>query len=128
MTMRRHGAKNADYRGGVTCLYDTQLLVPACMHPSAVAVIALGPSGACQTYQSPPQPPGPRRGGWLSALSAQPLSTGGCVRVCLGFWVLNLLFWGRKESGLGLLTVSDTGLIFPESGLPMATGLSYLSD
>ena len=28
--MRRHGAKNADYRGGVTCLYDTQLLV-ACV-------------------------------------------------------------------------------------------------
>ncbi len=26
LTMRRHGAKNADYRGGVTCLYDTQLL------------------------------------------------------------------------------------------------------
>ena len=23
--MRLHGAKNADYRGGVTCLYDTQL-------------------------------------------------------------------------------------------------------
>ena len=29
--MRRHGAKNADYRGGVTCLYDTQLL-GACLH------------------------------------------------------------------------------------------------
>src|SRR5271157_3946845 len=59
-------------------------------------------------YQSPPQPPGPRRGGRLSALSAQPLSTGGCGRVCLGFW-------GRKESGSGLLTVSDPGLILPES-------------
>src|SRR5208337_4722366 len=34
-------------------------LAPACMHPSAVAAIALGPSGTCQTYQSPPQPPGP---------------------------------------------------------------------
>src|SRR5208337_2419581 len=31
LTMRRHGAKNADYRGGVTCLYDTQLL-GACLH------------------------------------------------------------------------------------------------
>ena len=31
MAMRRHGAKNADYRGGVTCLYDTQLL-GACLH------------------------------------------------------------------------------------------------
>ena len=44
---------------------------PACTHPNAVAALALGPSGACQTYQSPPQPPGPRRGGRLSALSAQ---------------------------------------------------------
>jgi hypothetical protein len=32
---------------------------PACMHPSAVAAIALGPSGACQRYQSPPQPMAP---------------------------------------------------------------------
>jgi len=32
-TMRRHGAKNTDYRGGVTCLYDTQLL-GACLHAS----------------------------------------------------------------------------------------------
>ena len=78
------------------------------MHPSLVTALALRPSGACQTYQSPPQPPGPRRGGRLSALSAQPLSTGGCGRVCLGFW-------GRKESGSGLLTVSDPGLILPES-------------
>ena len=32
-SMRRHGAKNADYRGGVTCLYDTQL--PGdCLHAS----------------------------------------------------------------------------------------------
>src|SRR5271157_1739026 len=33
LSMRRHGAKNADYRGGVTCLYDTQLL-GACLHAS----------------------------------------------------------------------------------------------
>ncbi len=57
-SMRRHGAKNADYRGGVTCVYDTQL-PGACLHPSPVAALALRPSGACQTYQSPPQPPGP---------------------------------------------------------------------
>jgi hypothetical protein len=31
--MRRHGAKNAVYRGGVTCLHDTQLL-GACLHAS----------------------------------------------------------------------------------------------
>jgi len=29
--------------------------VPACMHPSAVAALALRPSGSCQRYQSPPQ-------------------------------------------------------------------------
>src|SRR5271157_4079532 len=106
--MRRHGAKIADYRGGVTCLYDTQLL-GACLHayesggrsrPEAVRGMPDVPIA--------PQPPGPRRGGRLSALSAQPLSTGGCGRVCLGFW-------GRKESGSGLLTVSDPGLILPES-------------
>src|SRR5271157_994251 len=33
LSMRRHGAKNADYRGGVTSLYDTQLL-GACLHAS----------------------------------------------------------------------------------------------
>src|SRR5271157_4009493 len=32
-SMRGHGVKNADYRGGVTCLYDTQLL-SACLHAS----------------------------------------------------------------------------------------------
>src|SRR5271157_5643542 len=82
----------------------------ACTHPSPVAAIALRPSGACQTYQSPPQPPGPRRGGRLSALSAQPLSTGGCGRVCLGFWVLDLRFWGRKESGSGSAAHNAVGL------------------
>src|SRR5208337_2573354 len=65
---------------------------PACTHPSPVAALALRPSGACQAYQSPPQPPGPRRGGWLSALSAQPVSAGGCGRVCLGF-CLALASW-----------------------------------
>jgi len=84
------GAKNADYRGGVTCLYDTQLL-GACLHafesggrsrPEAVR-------GMPDVTIAPPAP-GPRRGGRLSAWSAQPLSTGGCGRVCLGFWVLDL--------------------------------------
>ncbi len=31
--MRRHGAKNADDRAGLTCLYDNQLL-GACLHAS----------------------------------------------------------------------------------------------
>jgi len=33
------------------------------MHPSAVAALALEPSGACQTYKSPTQPPGTWRVG-----------------------------------------------------------------
>ena len=48
----------------------TSFWVHACTHPSPVAALALRPSGACQTYQSPPQPPGPRRGGRMSALSS----------------------------------------------------------
>ena len=32
-----------------------------------------------------------------------------------GLWARLLGFWGRKESGSGLLTVSDPGLILPES-------------
>src|SRR5271165_4262600 len=80
-TMRRHGAKNADYRGGVTCLYDTQL-PGACLHASEC--------GGCYRPQAvrgmpevpiAPQPPDPRRGGRLSALSAQRFSSGGCGRV-----------------------------------------------
>ncbi len=59
ISMRRHGAKNADHRGGVTCLYDTQLL-GACLHasesggrsrPEAVRGIPDVPIA--------PQPPGP---------------------------------------------------------------------
>ena len=71
---------------------------PACTDPSPVAALALRPSGACQRYQSPRQRPGPPRGGRLSALSTQPLSTGGCGRGCLGFWVFDFCFWGRKEA------------------------------
>src|SRR5271157_829675 len=68
---------------------------PACMHPSPVAALALRPSGACQRYQSPSQPPGPRRGGRLSAWSAQPFSSVGCG--------------GAFTEGFGLLT-SDFGV------------------
>src|SRR5271157_6045093 len=119
---------NADYRGGVTCLYDTQLL-GACLHASESGGRSR-PEAVRGMPDVPiaPQPPGPRRGGRLSALSAQPLSTGGCARVCLGFWVLDLRFWGRKESGSGFLTVSDRGLIRCQIGLPMATSLSYPRD
>ena len=47
---------------------------PACTHPSAVAALALRPSGACQTYQSPPQPPGPPREGWAAVGFVSPAS------------------------------------------------------
>jgi len=92
-SMRRHRAQNADDRGGVTCLCDTQLL-GACLHSSALAALALGPSGACQRYQSSIHPHGPRRRapggvgpisaawGGLSAWSAQPrFAYRGCGRV-----------------------------------------------
>jgi len=75
-SMRRHGAKNADYRGGVTCLYDTQLL-GACLHASES-----GGRSRPEAVRGMPDVPiapsatGPRRDGRLSALSAQPLSTG----------------------------------------------------
>ena len=46
---------------------------PACMHTSAVAALALRPSGACQTYQSPPQPPGPPEG-WAAVGLVSPAS------------------------------------------------------
>ena len=80
----------ADYRGGVTCLYDTQLL-GACLHASESGGRSR-PEAVRGMPEVPiaPQPPGPRRGGRLSALSAQPLSTGGCGRVCLGFWAPDL--------------------------------------
>src|SRR5271166_641746 len=85
-SMRRHGAKNADYRGGVTCLYDTQL-PGACLHASES-----GGRSRPEAVRGMPDVPiaPPATAGRLSALSAQPLSTGGCGRVCLGFWVLDL--------------------------------------
>ena len=91
-------AKNADYRGGVTCLYDTQLL-GVCLHafessgrsrPEAVRGMPDVPS--------PPQPPGPRRGGRLSASSAQPLQHK-FLRARSGLRVLRLCFWGLTVSG-----------------------------
>src|SRR5271157_3939038 len=53
-----------------------------CMHPSAVAAIALRPSGACQRYKrfASHRAPG-GVGGCRFCLSAQPLATGGFGRV-----------------------------------------------
>src|SRR5208283_927261 len=70
--VKREPSFNADYRGGVTCLHDTQLLC-ACMHPSAVAALALRPSGACQRYQSPPPATGPPEG-WVPVGLVSPAS------------------------------------------------------
>jgi hypothetical protein len=83
LTMRRHGAKNADYRGGVTCLYDTQL-PGACLHASEAGGRSR-PEAVRGMPEVPIAPPatGPPEG-WAAVgfLSAQPLSTGGCGRVC----------------------------------------------
>ena len=80
----------ADYRGGVTCLYDTQLL-GACLHAPECGGRSR-PQAVRGMPEVPIAPPatGPPEGWALSALSAQPLSTGGCGRVCLGFWALDL--------------------------------------
>src|SRR5208282_123962 len=51
---------------------------PACMHPSPVAALALRPSGACQTYQSPPQPPGPILFGTEFANFIKPMTQVAC--------------------------------------------------
>src|SRR5208282_913852 len=84
-------------------------------HPSTGAALALGESGACQRYQSPTQPPGPPEG-WAAVALVSPASfcIRGCGRVCSGFWALFLCFWGRNESGSGLLTVSDTVMTHPD--------------
>ena len=101
--MRRHGAKNADYRGGVTRLYDTQLL-GTCLHASESG--GRSRPEAVRGMPDVPIAPQPRHGG--CRLCRPSLFQQGVVGVCLGFW-------GRKESGSGLLTVSDPGLILPES-------------
>jgi serine/threonine protein kinase len=76
---RLNDVSNADYRGGVTCLYATQL--SGCLR--ACRGHMRGP------YRSPTikgMPAGPivppARARDLSALSAQPLSTGGYELVC----------------------------------------------
>ena len=116
-TMRRHGAKNADYRGGVTCLYDTQLLGGS-LHTSGCdgRSLALGPSGTCQTYQSPPSATGPPEG-WAAVGFVSPafFNRGVVGAFAEGFGVLTSDFGVGKSQDLGFLTVSDPGLIFPES-------------
>jgi len=68
---------------------------PACTHPSPVAALALRPSGACQTYQSPP--PSHRAPGGV----------GGC-RLCQPSHFQQGVV-GAFTEGFGLLT-SDFGV------------------
>ncbi len=76
---------------------------PACMQSSAVAALALRPSGAYQRHQSPIHPPGPRRGrahrrslGWAVGL-VSPASF--CIQGVVG----------ALAQGFGLFT-SDFGV------------------
>src|SRR5271157_88758 len=73
LTMRRHGAKNADYRGGVTCLYDTQLL-GACLHASGCGGRSR-PEGVRGMPEIPMAPPatGPPEG-WAAVGFVSPAS------------------------------------------------------
>ena len=80
--------------------------VPACMHPSAVAALALGPPGACQTNQSPPQP---RHGG--CRLCQPSLFQQGVVGAFAeGFGVLTSDFGVGKSQDLGLQPIMPLDL------------------
>src|SRR5208283_4076997 len=102
-SMRRHGAKNADYRGGVTRLYDTRLLV-ACLHASESGGRSR-PRAVRGMPEVPIAPPatGPPEG-WAPVGFVSPASFN------RGLWARFLIgFWGLKESGSGFLTVFDPG-------------------
>ena len=82
--------ENADYRGGVTCLYDTQPL-GACLHASECGG-RYRPQALRGMPDVPIAPPatGPPEG-WVPVGFLSPASFNrGCGRVCLGFWVLDL--------------------------------------
>src|SRR5271157_982958 len=114
--MRRHGAKNADYRGGVTCLYDTQL-PGACSHASESGG-RYRPEALRGMPDVPIAPPatGPPEG-WAAVGLVSPACfiRGLWGRVCCAFWVNNPCLWGRNESISGLLTLFNAGLLYPES-------------
>ena len=88
--MRRHGAKNADYRGGLTCLYDTQLL-GTCLHASKCGG-RYRPQALRGMPEVPIAPPatGPPEG-WAAVGFVSPATFNrGLWALCLGFWVLDL--------------------------------------
>jgi len=104
--MRRHGAKNADYRGGVTCLYDTQLL-GICLHasesggrsrPEAVRGTSVAP--IIHTYIRPPEESGP-----------QPQPGLGC-RVGQPSIVFHKGGWGAFAQGFPLIQGSERAMIW----------------
>src|SRR5208283_4965649 len=98
---------------------------PACMHPSPVAALALGPSGSCQRYQSPTQPPGPRRGGRLSAWSAQPrFSYRGLWARLLGVLGSFPLILGSERVRIWVIDRFQAQKWFIQIGLYIATSLS----
>ncbi len=88
--MSRHGAKNAVYRGGVTCLRDTQLLV-ACLHayepggrsrPEAVRGMPDEPI----THPSTGPPEGGAAAGLVSPASFCILGVGGALAQGFGLF------------------------------------------
>ena len=74
---------------------------PACTHPSAVAALALGPSGACQTYQSPPQPPAPGGVGGCRLCQPSLFQQGVVGAFAEGFGVLTSDFGVGTSQDLG---------------------------
>ena len=117
----------ADFRGGVTCLYDTQLL-GACLHASESGGRSRPEAvRACQTYQSPSQP---RHCAcrlcqqWVKSMIAGSLPIG-VKRVSWADETWNGRFSSASRSPWSLRRAKwPAGRI----GLPMATSLSCLSD
>jgi len=114
-------------------------LAPACMHTSPVAARALGPSGACQRYQSPTHTLGPRRGrgcrfGQPSRVLHQGIPAGEAGSVVLrqtpASKLANLFRIDVRDHALGLVT-QQLGLFlrlcrtFPWSPAHGATGSAW---
>ena len=74
---------------------------PACMHPSAVAALALGPSRACQTYQSPPSHRAPGGVGGCRLCQPSLFQQGVVGAFAEGFGVLTSDFGVGKSQDLG---------------------------
>jgi len=127
--MRRHGAKNADYRGGVTCLYDTQLL-GACLHASES-----GGRSRPEAVRGMPDVPiaPPATGhlvGWAAVGFVSPALF--CIQGVVGSFAWG---FGLFSSDFGVGTSQDLGYRpfeaqkwFIQIGLSIATSLSCIMD